>query len=145
LEHRSYIERPRPEVFEAAATPEKELEWDPDGPIWMKKLSDGPLGPGTRYRGKWKRFGVLEWTFADFLTPEKVTHDAESSLGRIVHYLTFRDLAQNVTRFDQVLEFHPKAYLRPIHPVFKIVLARRMEHIARTLKAYLESSSTELQ
>ena len=88
LQHQSYIERPRSEVFEAAAIPENELEWDPDGPIWMKKLSDGPLGIGTRYQGKWKRFGELEWTFADFTRPERFAHDAESSLGRMVHYLS---------------------------------------------------------
>jgi hypothetical protein len=139
LQHQSYIERPRPEVFEAAAIPEKELEWDPDGTIWMKKLSDGPLGIGTRYQGKWKRFGELEWTFADFTRPERLAHEAESSIGRMVHYLSFQDLADNVTRFDQVLEFDPKTYLRPLRPVFKLVLRRRMEHIEGALKGYLES------
>jgi uncharacterized protein YndB with AHSA1/START domain len=138
LRHTTYIERPRSEVWETASIPENELVWDPDGPLWVEKLSDGPLGVGTRYRGKWKKFGTLEWTYPTFDPPHTLTHDAPTAFGRSLHFLTFEDLGGIVTRFDQTVELQTKLWARPLEPVLRSVLRRRMEHFARTLKEYSE-------
>ena len=105
----------------------------------MEKVSEGPLGVGTRYRGKWRKFGMLEWTFLDFDRPHKfTTHDGTMSIGRGVHYLTFHELSDKITRFDQVFELGTKRYFRPLEPLLKLLLAQRLKHIGRKLKEYLE-------
>ena len=54
------IRRPVEEVFDAAADPQRQLEWDPGTLRSVEKLTPGPLGQGSRYRGDVKGSGVVE-------------------------------------------------------------------------------------
>jgi hypothetical protein len=139
LHHSNEIDRPRDVIWDVLAVPEKELEFDPAGPIRMEKLTDGPVREGTRYRGRWHRYGMLEWSYGEFERPRVVVHDATTSLGHMVHRLTLEEVGHG-SRFVQRLEFDGKAWTRPLTPLLKVVLRRRMEHLGRVLKRYMEDS-----
>ena len=60
------IRRPVEEVFDAAADPQTQLEWDPGTLRSVEKLTPGPLGQGSRYRGDFKGSGVVEYEYVEF-------------------------------------------------------------------------------
>jgi hypothetical protein len=74
------IHHPQEVVFRTAAYPEKEIEWDPEMKA-VEKLTDGPLGKGSRYRGKFKGFGTIEYEFAEFDEPRRFIHQARVAIG----------------------------------------------------------------
>ena len=49
----------------------------------VEKLTDGPLGKGSRYRGKFKGFGTIEYEFAEFDRAAPVRPPGSSSDGDV--------------------------------------------------------------
>ncbi|WP_210505976.1 SRPBCC family protein [Naasia sp. SYSU D00057] len=132
------IDGPREQVWDTFAIPENEFQWDPKGPIWMEKLTDGPLAEGTRYRGKWHMLGKLEWVYGEFERPRIVVHDGMAAGMRMVHTLTFEDGAHGGTRFVQRADVTLPSWMKPLTPALRPVLQRRLRHIGSSLKSYVE-------
>src|SRR5438552_3331085 len=83
------IERPVAEVFETVSDPETQLKWDPDTLKCVEKLSPGPLGQGSRYRGDFKGMGTVEYDFAEFESGRKFVHHSRMRMGEMRHIFTF--------------------------------------------------------
>lgn len=62
------IERPPDAVFDAVSDPRSELEWNPKVRV-MEKLTEGEIGPGTRFRAKWTKSPVVELEILRFDRP----------------------------------------------------------------------------
>jgi hypothetical protein len=138
LAHDTVIRRRADEIFAVAVVPENQHTWDPAGPIWVEKLDDKPLGLGSHYRGRWRRFGRAEWTFIAFDPPREFGHDARAAGIRMVHRLRFDDDGDG-TRFRQTLEVTPPLILeRLLAPVFRTALRRRLVQLGEELKEYME-------
>jgi uncharacterized protein YndB with AHSA1/START domain len=138
LRHEIRIDRPREAVFPLAADPENTLKWDPAGVQSVQKVTPGPLARGSRYRGRWKKFGTIEYEFAEYDPPHRFVHDARLGFGRMIHTLTF-EADDGGTRFGQVLEVRePGLIWRLLQPIAKPLVRRRMAQIARELKSYAE-------
>ncbi len=58
IENTVKIDRPIEEVFEYLGDLRNELEWNPKVRS-MAKLSDGPLGVGTKFQAKWTKSPTL--------------------------------------------------------------------------------------
>jgi len=82
MQHEIRIERRPEEVFPVAADPKNQLKWDPVGMQSVEKLTPGPLAQGSRYKGQWRRFGTIEYEFAEYDPPHRFTHDARLRLGK---------------------------------------------------------------
>ena len=54
IESTVLIQRPPEEVFDYLSDPRNELEWNPKVRV-MEKLTDGPVGVGTKFRAKWTK------------------------------------------------------------------------------------------
>ena len=89
--HDVRIDRPREAVFPLAADPENQLKWDPAGMQSVQNLMPDPLQRGSRYKGRWKKFGTIDYEFAEYDPPHRFTHDARTNLGRVLHTLTFEN------------------------------------------------------
>lgn len=59
IENSVEINRPHQVVFEYCVDLRNELEWNPDAQS-MRKLTDGPIGVGTKFLAKWKQSKLLE-------------------------------------------------------------------------------------
>ena len=102
IESTVLIQRPPEEVFDYLSDPRNELEWNPKVRV-MQKLTDGPVGVGTKFRAKWTKSGVVtlecreydrprHWRFVnggplsvDFavdLTPESGRHPVHEPVRR---------------------------------------------------------------
>jgi hypothetical protein len=138
LAHDTYIRCRANAVFAVAVVPENQQTWDPAGPMWVERLDDQPLGLGSHYRGRWRRFGRAEWTFIAFDPPREFGHDARAGGVRMVHRLRFDDDGEG-TCFHQTLEVTPPPILeRLLAPVFRTTLRRRLVQLGDELKDYME-------
>jgi uncharacterized protein YndB with AHSA1/START domain len=79
------INRDPSEVFDVAADPERQLEWDAGTLKDVEKLTAEPLGAGARYRGTFKGFGTVEYEYDVFEPPQRFSHTAELPIGGVHH------------------------------------------------------------
>jgi uncharacterized protein YndB with AHSA1/START domain len=123
-------------VFQVASDPEIQLRWDRDSLRAVEKLSSGPLGKGSRYRGKFKGIGTVEYEFAEFDPPHRFTHRTHMPFGSMNHRLTF-DPAPEGTRLTQEAWLEPNLIGRVIAPIANRMLGRRLPVVARELREYV--------
>lgn len=134
------IARPPEEVFDAASDPEKQLKWDPDFTKSVEKLTAGPLARGSRYRGKFKQFGTVEYEFAEFERPKRFSHLTMMPMGEMSHILTFEQVPEG-TRLTQEGRLKPKLLGRIMWPMMSRMLRKRFRTIVSEVDQYLSSSA----
>ena len=118
----SVIVRCPPEVvFDYLSDPRAELEWNPKCER-MEKLTDGPVGVGTRYRAKWRSGPTVELETVAFERPQCWTmHNG----GPIEVSFTCRlEAVPEGTRLDAQFEPTPHGWFRLIFPVFLVMIRR---------------------
>ncbi len=132
----SVILRCSPEVaFDYLSDLRAELEWNPrcQG---MEKLTEGPVGLGTRYRAKWKSSPYVELETVAFDRPHGWTmHNG----GPIEVRFTCRlEPASEGTRLDASFEPTPHGWFRLIYPIFLIIIRREEKTNMRHLREALD-------
>ena len=108
-------------VFDYLSDHRAELEWNPKCER-MEKLTDGPIGLGTRYRAKWKSSPVVELETVAFERPQSWTmHNG----GPIEVTLTCRlEAVPEGTRLHVDFEPTPHGWLRLAFPLFLVIMRR---------------------
>src|SRR5687767_8158794 len=114
------IARPPAEVFDIAADPHKQLEWDPGTLKRVEKLSPGPLGRGARYRGNFKGFGEVEYDFPEYEPGRRFAHHTVMPIGDVRHIFEFEAVPEG-TRLTQSLLVEPKGMGKLMTPIMKIM------------------------
>lgn len=131
------ISRSPGELFGLAADPETQIRWDRAGLRSCQKLTPGPLSVGTRYRGKFARFGTVEYELAEFEPGHRFARDTHNPFGDIHHVFELEEVPGG-TRLTQRMELEPHGLGRVMAPLAKPLLQRRMRTIDRELKEYAE-------
>jgi len=130
------IHRPVEEVFDAAADPQTQLEWDPGTLRSVENLTPGPLGLGSRYRGDFKGSGVVEYEYVEFDRPRRFAHRADVKIGRIRHVFTFEPVPEG-TRLTQEAHLRRNFLGRLMGPLGTRFVRKRFRQIASELETYL--------
>jgi len=132
----SVVLRSAPEVvFDYLSDHRAELEWNPKCEV-MEKLTDGPVGLGTKYRAKWKSSPYVELETVAFDRPHGWTmHNG----GQIEVTFTCRlEPVAEGTRLHAIFEPIPHGWFRPIFPIFLLVLRRgeraNMSHLRNAVE-----------
>ncbi len=118
-----------------------ELEWNPACTM-MEKISDGPVGLGTRYRAKWNSSPTVELETVAYDPPHSWTmHNG----GPIDVTFTCRvDSAPEGTRLSVKFVPRPHGWFRLIFPIFLLVVRRQeranMGYIRDALEARARTS-----
>lgn len=68
------------EAFEFLSDLRNELEWNPGLCQSVEKLTDGPVGRGTRYRAKWKGSPQIEVEYLHFERPRSWQAHSDGSM-----------------------------------------------------------------
>jgi uncharacterized protein YndB with AHSA1/START domain len=71
LEFNPRVDAPVDELFDLMADPEKEVDWNPDA-IDIRRVDDGPLGPGARWRGRYKGMGTMDIRLDEYERPARL-------------------------------------------------------------------------
>jgi hypothetical protein len=118
-----------------------ELEWNPKCES-MEKLTEGPVGLGTRYRGKWKSSPYVELETMAFERPTGWTmHNG----GPIEVTFTCRlEPVPEGTRLSASFEPKPHGWFRLIYPVFLIMIRREERANMGHLRAAVERRAEAL-
>jgi hypothetical protein len=126
------------EIFETAADPYAQLKWDPGTLKQVEKLTPGPLAPGTRYRGEFKGFGVVEYQFTAYDPGKRFAHHAVMNIGDMQHIFEFATAPEG-TLLTQTLLVEPAGIGKLLAPIMPLMLRRRLRAINLVLKQYVTS------
>lgn len=111
------------EAFDYLSDLRAELEWNPDCHV-MEKLTDGPIGVGTRYRAKWKGSPYVEVETISFERPHSWKMHANGSLE--VNFSVRLTPAAEGTTLAVDFEPIPHGWFKLVFPLF-LILIRRQE------------------
>lgn len=134
------IKHPPERVFDAAAEAEKMLEWDGGYTKSIERLTSGPIQQGTRYRGRFKGFGTVEWEFSEYDRPRGFQHHSKMPFGNMFHTFAFEPVPEG-TRLTQTMELKPNIFGKIMWPVMRPRLAKREPLVAQELGNYLDRTS----
>ena len=122
-------------VFDYLSDHRAELDWNPKCER-MEKLTDGPIGLGTRYRAKWRSSPVVELETVAFERPHRWTmHNG----GPIEVTLTCRlEAVPEGTRLHADFEPTPHGWFRLAFPLFLVIMRREERANMGHLRAAVE-------
>jgi hypothetical protein len=136
IENKVEIARPIEEVFDFAADMRNELKWNPDVES-MEKITEGPVGLGTRFKAKWHTSPPLTTECTHFDRPRSFSYHNGGSI-EVDLTITLGPTPRGTlltSRFDA----RPHGFFRVIFPVFLIILRRQenanMVNVKRALEA----------
>jgi uncharacterized protein YndB with AHSA1/START domain len=124
IENTVDIARTPEAVFDYLADQGTEVQWNPDC-VSMQKLTDGPVGVGTRFRAKWKQGPVVETECTRFDRPRMWRYENGGQIS-VVLTVTLEPSPSGGTRMTSHGEWTPHGWFRLAFPVF-IRMMRRAE------------------
>lgn len=123
------------EAFDYLSDSRSELEWSPLC-TEMQKLTDGPVGVGTRYRAKWKGNPPAE---IEILTYDRPHMWTSISRGKVtVKYTGTVESTADGMRFTSQLEPTARGPYRLLLPVLSRLLKRSAPGAAERMRDSLE-------
>jgi carbon monoxide dehydrogenase subunit G len=131
------IDRPAGEVFDYLADARNEPDWLP-GAERVEKVTDGPVGLGTRFSGTYARAGTVEVELVEFERPHRMTFRARS---RIVHFDDAVELSEEGGRtvLRAVMTAQPQGLMRLAGPLMARTMRRQFAGNWQHLKSRLEA------
>jgi len=138
----TFIVTPAPdETFQYLADIEHEPRWNPWA-IEVTKITSGPIGPGSRFRGRYKRFGVVEQELADYLPPRRITYRS-NTMGAAS--MTF-DLEPHAsgTRITLTGQADPPGLMKLFDPVMRLLMQGHFRDLVEGIRRELQTVSTKV-
>jgi hypothetical protein len=132
------IARPIDEVFDFGVDLRNELEWNPKVQS-MVKLTDGPIGVGTRMSGKWTKSKQIELECTRFERPHRWTWVNGGPVS-VTLSIALTEVVDG-TRLDASFEAHPNGLFRLVFPVFVRMMRKEEAENMVNLKAHLEAGT----
>jgi len=124
-------------VFAALADPEVQVGYDRDFRS-VEKLTQGPIGKGTRFRGDFKGMGKVEYEYAEFEPIRLIEHAVKWPFGAVRHRFDFQPSGDG-TRLAQAITLRPNLLGRLLWPLLlRDLVGRRLRTVNRLVKAYVE-------
>ena len=115
LQSEQVIGRPPEEVFDHLADACNEVHWN----AWarrVEKLSDGPVGLGTRFRADIQNMGQVEFELADYERPSRLQQHALLGSGESWHTYML-EAVPGGTRVRQQARVEPRGVMRLMAPL----------------------------
>jgi hypothetical protein len=133
------IHRPPAEVFEFCSDLRSELQWNPKVK-YIEKLTDGPVGVGTRYRARWANSGPTAVEVVQFNCPRSWETTATARGMSIRFQGTVTDAGPGA-RYSAYLELRPRGLAWLVAPLALLAMRRQDQQNMHRIKEALESST----
>jgi hypothetical protein len=137
IENRVQIDRSPEKVFDYLIDLRNELEWNPDTQS-MEKLTDGPIGVGTKFLAKWKQSKLIEVECIRFERPYRWAYSNGGPLSVVFEVTITPQGAGSLlaSRFD----VRPQGLLKLFFPVLLRELRRAEKQNMEYIKNVLEKA-----
>jgi hypothetical protein len=133
------IRRPPEEVVEFCSDLRSELQWNPKVK-YVEKLSEGPVGVGTRYRARWANSGPTAVEVVAFDRPRRWETTATARGVGIRFHGTVTD-APPGARYSASLALRPRGLAWLVAPLALLAMRRQDQQHMHRIKQALESST----
>lgn len=124
------------QLFDYCVDIRNELDWNPTA-VSMEKLTDGPVGRGTRFLARWKGApSALEVECVEFDRPRRWVH---VNGGPVAVTFTGRvEAAEGGARLTARFEARPRGWFRAVFPLFLLMMKKQekanMTHLRESLE-----------
>ena len=136
IENTVEIARSPEAVFDYLADQGNEVHWNPDC-VSMQKLTEGPIGVGTRFRAKWKQGPVVETECTRFERPRMWRYENGGQIS-VVLTVTLEPIPSGGTRMTSHGEWTPHGWFRLVFPLFIRVMRRAERGVVANARRALE-------
>ena len=119
---RGRVEAPPEELFDLLADPENEVQWNPDV-LEIRRVDDGPVGVGSRWRGRYRGIGTMEITLSECERPQRLAFATKGSRMDMDFHFAFAP-ADTATELASHAEIRPKGALRLMAPLMGPMMRR---------------------
>jgi hypothetical protein len=128
----SFTVTPTPdETFQYLADIEHEVRWNPWA-IEVAKVTPGPIGPGSRFRGRYKRFGVVDQELAEYVPPRLITYRS-NTMGAASMTFELRPDASG-TLITLTGQARPPGLLKLFDPVMWLMMRGHFRDLVQGIK-----------
>jgi Polyketide cyclase / dehydrase and lipid transport len=135
----SLIRRAPKDVFDYCSDLRSELQWNPKVK-YIEKLTDGPVGVGTRYRARWSNSGPTTVEVVA-LDPPRSWETTTRARGMVIRFQgTVTDAAPGA-RYTASLELHPTGLGWLVAPLALLAMRRQDQQHMHRIREALESST----
>lgn len=128
------IAGPGASVFAAIEDPKVQMTFD-EMIRSVDKVTDGPIGKGTRFRGEFKGFGKVEYEYIDFEAGRLVVHGVKMPFGQMQHRFEVAPEGSGSTRLVQSITAELNLLGKILWP---IMMRRNMTARVTTLNALIK-------
>lgn len=130
------IARPIEEVFDYAVDLRNELEWNPNVEA-MVKVTDGPIGVGTRMSGKWTKSKQIELACTEYQRPSRWTWVNGGPVAVTLNISLTED--DGGTRLESTFDATPNGLFKLVFPIFIRMMRKEEAENMINLKTHLEA------
>ena len=133
------IRRSPEDVFDFCSDLRSELQWNPKVE-YIEKLTDGPVGVGTRYSARWSGSGPTTVEIVAFDRP-RGWETTTSARGMVIRFRgTVTDAAPGA-HYTAYLELHPKGLAWLVAPLALLAMRRQDQQNMHRIREAVESST----
>ncbi len=133
------IRRPPQDVFDYCSDLCSELQWNPKVK-YVEKLTDGPVGVGTRYRAQWVNSGPTAVEVVAFDRPYSWQTTA-TARGMSIRFQGSVTDAGPGTRYSAYLKLQPRRLAWLVAPLALLAMRRQDQQNMDRIREALESST----
>lgn len=133
-----FVVRCTPEqAFDFLSDLRNELEWNPGQCLSVEKLTDGPVGRGTRYLARWQRSPEIEVEYLEFDRPHSWRAHSDGAMES--NFRCTISPHPDGARVESELELIPHGFFRLLFPLFLMVLRKHEKAGAEKMRTTLEA------
>lgn len=109
------------QAFDYLSDHRAELDWNPKCQV-MEKITEGPVGLGTKYRAKWKSGPYVELETVRFQRPSTWTMHNGGAIE--VTFTCALEPVEEGTRLSVEFRPRPHGWFRLVFPLFLLIIRR---------------------
>lgn len=135
INNRVQIDQPPEVVFDYLSDIRNELEWNPDIEL-VQKLTDGPIGVGTRFLAKWKQSQQVVVECTQFERPREWSYVNGGKIAAILKAKVTPQRSGSLLTIS--FEAQPIGFTRLVFPLLLQALKRTEKRNMGYIKSALE-------
>src|SRR5436190_11985815 len=135
------VDEPPEAVFDLMADAANEPVWNPDA-LDVKRVDDGPLGPGAEWAGRYKGMGTMNVRIDEYERTKRLKFTTTGIRMDMQWTFEYSPAGESRTHVDAHAEIQPKGPMRLMGPLMGPMIRRTFSKRPAQLAAGLAATGT---